>query len=210
MFKDRFDAGEKLAQKLMEYKDNPNVVILAIPRGALEIGSVLTHELYAPLDVVLTKKIGYPGNPECAIGAVSLENVIIDKRVLEFSGDLEAHLKQEIAQIKALLHHRSAQYHGVREPIPLNDKIIILTDDGIATGKTVEATIDLIKKQNPQKIIVAVPVASREALHLIKKKVDEVVCLLVPDIFMSVGQWYQNFDQVSDEEAIELLQGSFV
>jgi predicted phosphoribosyltransferase len=210
MFKDRFDAGEKLAQKLMEYKDNPNVVILAIPRGALEIGSVLTHELHAPLDVVLTKKIGYPGNPECAIGAVSLENVIIDKRVLEFSGDLEAHLKQEIAQIKALLHHRSAQYHGVREPIPLNDKIIILTDDGIATGKTVEATIDLIKKQNPQKIIVAVPVASREALHLIKKKVDEVVCLLVPDIFMSVGQWYQNFDQVSDEEAIELLQGSFV
>jgi len=210
MFKDRFDAGEKLAQKLMEYKDNPNVVILAIPRGALEIGSVLTHELHAPLDVVLTKKIGYPGNPECAIGAVSLENVIIDKRVLEFSGDLEAHLKQEIAQIKALLHHRSAQYHGVREPIPLNDKIIILTDDGIATGKTVEATIDLIKKQNPQKIIVAVPVASREALHLIKKKVDEVVCLLVPYIFMSFGQWYQNFDQVSDEEAIELLQGSFV
>ncbi len=210
MFKNRFDAGKQLAQKLMEYKDNPNVVILAIPRGALEIGSVLTQELHAPLDVVLTKKIGYPGNPEYAIGAVSLDSVIIDKRALEFSGDLEAHLKQEIAQIKALLQQRSAQYHGVREPIPLNNKIIILTDDGIATGKTLEATIDLIKKQSPQKIIVAVPVASREALHLIKKKVDEVVCLLVPDIFMSVGQWYENFDQVSDEEAIELLQGSFV
>lgn len=208
MFKDRFDAGKKLAEKLKNYANDPNVVILAIPRGALEIGSVLSKELHAPLDVILTKKIGYPGNPEYAIGAVSLDNVIIDKRALEFSGEMESYLKNEVASIRQLLQKRSAEYHALREPLSLKDKIVIVTDDGIATGKTLEATIDLIKKENPQKIIVAVPVASKEALALIKKKVDEVICLEVPDIFMSVGQWYQQFNQVDDDQAIQLLQGS--
>lgn len=210
IFKDRFEAGQKLAQQLQEYKNNPDVVILAIPRGALVIGSVLSHQLHAPLDVVLTKKIGYPGNPEYAIGAASLHNIILDKRVVEMSGDVEAHIKEEVAQIRAVLHKRAQEYHQGRDLIPLKDKIVILTDDGIATGKTIELTIDLLKKQGPKKIIIAVPVASREAMHLIKKKVDEVVCLFVPDIFVSVGQWYEHFDQVSDEEAIQLLQESYV
>lgn len=209
MFKDRFDAGKKLAQKLEQYKNNPNVVILAIPRGALEIGSVVSKELHLPLDVILTKKIGFPGNPEYAIGAMSVDNVMIDKRALEISGEMESYLKNEILAIRQLLQERSAAYHGTREPIPLKDKIVIVVDDGIATGKTLEVTLDLIKKQHPQKIVVAVPVASKEALQLIKKKVDEVVCLLVPDMFMSVGQWYQSFDQVDDDEAIQLLQGSY-
>ena len=208
MFKDRFDAGKKLALELQQYKNNPDALILAIPRGALEIGWVLSKELQLPLDVILTKKIGYPGNPEYAIGAMTRDTVIIDKRALEFSGEMQTHLKNEITQIKDLLEKRSAAYHGVREPLSLTDKIVIITDDGIATGKTLELTIDLIKKKNPKKIIVAVPVASKEALQHIKKKVDEVVCLVVPDMFMSVSQWYQNFDQVDDEQAIELLQGS--
>ncbi len=209
MFKDRFDAGMQLAQKLQEYKDNPDAVILAIPRGALEIGSVLSKELHVPLDVVLTKKIGYPGNPEYAIGAVSLDNAIIDKRVIEFSGAMESYLKQEVATIRQSLRERSSAYHGDRPPIPLANKIVIVTDDGIATGKTLEASIDLIKKENPAKIIVAVPVASKEAYQLIKKKVDDIVCLQVPEFFMSVGQWYTHFDQVDDEQAIALLQGSY-
>lgn len=208
MFKDRFDAGKKLALQLQQYKNNPDALILAIPRGALEIGAVLSRELQLPLDVILTKKIGYPGNPEYAIGAMTQDTVIIDKRALEFSGEMQAHLKQEITNIKDLLEKRSAVYHGVREPLSLTDKIVIVTDDGIATGKTLELTIDLIKKKNPKKIIVAVPVASKEALNIIRKKVDEVVCLMVPDMFMSVSQWYQNFDQVDDEQAIQLLQGS--
>jgi putative phosphoribosyl transferase len=210
MFKDRFDAGHKLAEKLQKYKDDSNAVILAIPRGALEIGSVLSRELHIPLDVILTKKIGYPGNPEYAIGAMSLETIIIDRRAIEFSGELESYLKKEVEEIRQLLHERSKAYHGNKEPISLENKIVIVTDDGIATGRTLEVTLDLIKKQHPAKIIVAVPVASKEAINLIKKKVDEVICLEVPDFFMSVSQWYDHFDQVNDEQAIALLQGSYL
>lgn len=152
MFKDRFDAGKKLALQLQQYKNNPEALILAIPRGALEIGAVLSKELQLPLDVVLTKKIGYPGNPEYAIGAMTQDTVIIDKRALEFSGEMQAHLKQEIASIKEMLEKRSAAYHDTREPLSLTDKIVIVTDDGIATGKTLELTIDLIKKRILEKL----------------------------------------------------------
>jgi len=210
MFKDRFDAGKKLAEQLQEYKNNPQAIILAIPRGALAIGAVLSQQLQLPLDVIFTKKIGYPGNPEYAIGALSVDNVIIDKRALEFSGALEAYLKQEIESIRTALKERSALYHGTRQPPSLENKIVIITDDGIATGKTLEATIDLIKKQHPAKIIIAVPVGAKEAIHALKKKVDEVVCLEIPDNFLSVAQWYERFEQVDDEQAIQLLQGARV
>lgn len=209
MFKDRLEAGQQLAKKLEEYTDNADALILAVPRGALEIAHILSHQLHLPLDVILTKKIGYPGNPECSIGAVSLENIIIDKRGLEFSGHMEEYLKQEIANIRQLLRERSAIYHAHHPPLSLQGKIVIVVDDGIATGKTLEATIDLIKKQNPKKIVVAVPVASKESLHSIRKKVDEVICLEIPDMFVSVSQSYQNFDQVDDEQAIQLLEQAY-
>lgn len=209
MFNDRFDAGKKLAEKLQKYKDATNALIVAIPRGALQIGSVLSHELRLPLDVMLTKKIGYPGNPEYAIGAVSLDSIIIDKRAIEFSGVMETYLKNEISQIRQLLRARSQEYHKLRAPLNLENKIVIVTDDGIATGKTLEVTIDLIKKQKPAQIIVAVPVASKEALQSIKKKVDELICLETPDYFLGVSQAYNHFDQVDDEQAIQLLQGSY-
>ena len=209
MFKDRFDAGHQLAVALKSYKNNPDTLILAIPRGALEIGAALSKELQLPLDVILTKKIGYPGNPEYAIGAMSVDTVLIDKRALEFSGELQSYLKQEIISIKELLQERSKAYHGNRAPLSLTDKIVIVTDDGIATGRTLDATIDLIKKQHPKKIIVAVPVGSKEALNQIKKKVDEVICLEVPEVFTSVSQWYTAFEQVDDERAIALLQESY-
>ena len=182
---------------------------MAIPRGALEIGAVLSKELQLPLDVILTKKIGYPGNLEYAIGAMSMDTVLIDKRALEFSGELQAYLKQEVIVTKELLQERSKAYHGDRTPLSLTDKIVIVTDDGIATGRTLDVTIDLIKKQHPKKIIVAVPVGSKEALNQIKKKVDEVICLEVPEVFTSVSQLYLSFAQVDDERAIALLQESY-
>lgn len=198
MFKDRFDASQQLAQKLMQYKNNPDTVILVKTRGSFAIGTVISQELHIPVDIFLSKKIGYPGNPNYTIGMVTLDDIIIDKRALEFSGEMQNYLKKEVAEIRNALQSRAQQYYKDHQHYLLQDKVIIIVDEGIATGKTMEVVIDLIKKKNPKKVIVAAPVASKEALHLIRKKVDEIVCLQVPDIFMNVSQWYQKYD-VSDE-----------
>ncbi len=210
MFKDRFDAARRLAEKLADYKNNPDVAILAVPRGGLEVGSVLSLELHAPLDVIFTKKIGYPGNPEYAIGAVSLEGVIIDKRFLNFSASLNEYIDEETKRIRALLQKRYQTYQGNKPPLDLAGKIVIITDDGVATGSTLAATLDLVKKSGARKIIVAIPVAPREAVKALREKADEVICLLIPKAFVAVGQFYENFEQVSDEEAIQLLHGTKV
>lgn len=206
MFKDRFDAAHKLAAKLIQYKDNQDVVILAVPRGGLELGSVLSQELNVPLDVIFTKKIGYPGNPEYAIGAVSLEGIIVDKRFLNFSEDMNEYIQREAVRIRELLEKRYRAYRGDKPPLDLKDKIVIVTDDGVATGSTLSATLDLIRKSSARKLIVAIPVAPREAVKSLREKADEVICLLVPKAFFGVGQFYENFEQVKDEEAIRLLR----
>jgi len=204
MFKDRYDAAAKLAQQLMSYKGDPNVVILAIPRGGLELGYVLSKELQVPLDIVLTKKIGFPGNPEYAIGALSLEDDFVDER-LAMTPDIKEHVDKEIKRLRAMLLERDVQYHKKTKPIPLEGKTVIITDDGIATGRTLHATIQVVKKKQPANIIVAIPVAPPEAITNLKDMVDQVVCLETPTPFFSVGQFYDIFRQVEDEEAIRLL-----
>ncbi len=206
-FKDRFDAALKLVDRLKQYKNNPEVVVIAIPRGGLELGSVLAKELDVPLDVVFTKKIGYPGNPEFAIGAVSLTDAFIEPR---FAQDtlMQEYITAETERVRALLATRARDYHKGRTPISLKNKIVIIVDDGVATGNTMMVTIGLIRKEQPQKIVVALPVAPRDTLERLKKEADEVICLEVPPLFQGVGQFYQRFEQVPDQEAIRLLQGA--
>lgn len=205
MFLDRYDAAQQLAIRLDQYTDNKEVIILAIPRGALEIGSVLAKELHAPLDVIFSKKIGAPGDPEYAIGTVSMDDVTLAPHA---QGDptLQSHIQEQIKEIRAKLEERSKQYRGNKPPLDLKDKIVILTDDGIATGNTLMLAVQLIKTQNPKKIIVAIPVGPQGAIEKIQKKVDEVICLLIPDSFMGISQFYRSFPQVEDEKAIELLK----
>lgn len=198
IFKDRFDAGEKLAQALKKYKDK-DAVILAIPRGGLEIGNVVAKKLKLPLDVVLTKKIGHPLHKEYAIGAVSLEGSIVsDPNIPKDMVD------EEIKRLQSDLKKKYKLYVGKRKPVDIKDKIVIIVDDGIATGRTMLVTIDLVKHHNPKKVIVAIPVGAPDSIETLKERV-EVVCLSAPFGFFAVGQFYANFDQVSDESAIELL-----
>jgi len=203
MYQDRLDAAQQLAAALQEYKDNKDVIILAIPRGALEIGSVLATELNAPLDVIFTKKIGAPGNPEMAIGTVSMDEIMIAPEFNE--PGLEPYIEKEVKAIRATIKERMKKYRGNRPPLDLKNKIVILTDDGIATGYTLRLAAELIKKQHPKKLIVAVPVGPPDTIEQLKKEVDEVVCPLVPESLFGISQFYQRFPQVEDEQAITLL-----
>jgi len=198
IFKDRFTAGKLLAKELKKYKNKKDAIVLAIPRGGLQIGFSIAKELNLNLDIILTKKIGYPGNPEYAIGAVSLKEEVVDSKEVS-----KEYIKNEIKKIRRVLKERYKKYNS--KQINVKNKIVILVDDGIATGSTMLLTIQLIKKQNPKKIIVAVPVGPAENIGLLKES-SEVICLYAPDYFFAIGEFYENFKQVSDEEAVSLLK----
>lgn len=203
MFDNREDAGQQLSKKLSQFKDSP-VVVLAIPRGGLPIGAIVAKSLKAPLDVALTKKIGHPYHKEYAIGAVSLDSVIL--------GDAQnipsSYIGEETIRIRKALEEKQKRYYKEKKPTRLQGKIVIIVDDGVATGNTILATVELVAKQGPDKIIVAIPVAPPSAVRKLKRSsyVDEVICLATPSNFMAVGQFYVEFGQVSDQEAIRLLE----
>ncbi|MDX1315597.1 MAG: phosphoribosyltransferase family protein, partial [Eudoraea sp.] len=202
-YQNRNDAGKQLAEALGEYQGQ-DTVILAIPRGGLPIGAEVATALKAPLDVALTKKIGHPLHREYAIGAVSLESVILS----ETESIPKAYIEEETARIQEVLRERQDQYYQNRKPMSLRGKVVIVVDDGIATGNTLRATVQLVSKQKPDKIIVAIPVAPPQAIHMLEAQaeVDRVICLATPYNFRAVGQFYLHFYQVSDEEAIRILE----
>ena len=203
MFQDRTDAGIRLAEKLTFYKDQ-DVVVLAIPRGGLPLGAIVAKALNAPLDVALIKKIGHPNNKEYAIGAVSLESVITSDTV----NIPKSYIEEETSWIRELLKKRYQQYYKNGKPHDLKNKVVILVDDGIATGNTLLATVELVFKQKPKSIVVAIPVAPHSSINKVENSpyVNEVICLQMPHNFRAVGQFYEEFDTVSDEEAVQILQ----
>lgn len=201
MFQDRKQAGEILAGKLKKYKGTKNLVVLAIPRGGVVVGQKITRALKAPLNVLVTKKIGAPQNPELAIGAVGPASwrgkPVVNEKLAAKVGATKDYLQSEIARLKKEIK---------QPPLDLKDKTVILTDDGVATGATMEAAIQIVRQQNPAKIVVAVPVTAKDALARLEALADEVVYLEAPALFFAVGQFYQNFDQVSDQEVVQLLK----
>tara|TARA_R110000823_G_scaffold16399_1_gene52449 strand:+ start:938 stop:1579 length:642 start_codon:yes stop_codon:yes gene_type:complete len=203
MFRDRIDAGRQLSEKLMKFKEE-DVVVLAIPRGGLPLGAIVAKTLEAPLDVALTKKIGHPSNKEFAIGAVSLDDIVLTNTM----GVTQGYITEETKHIREKLLKRHDEYYKKRLPQNVKNKTVIIVDDGIATGNTLLATIELVSKQRPKKIIVAIPVAPNSAIKKLEntQKIDEVICLHVPYNFQAVGQFYEDFYQVSDQEAIQLLE----
>lgn len=206
MFQDRKEAGKKLAEKLSAYKDS-NCIVIAIPRGGVAIGYELEKSLNAKLDVVVTHKLGFPSDPETAMGAIAPDgSVILDEEGINYMRVSEKELeKLKVRELKEIAR-RLKIYRGNKEYPKLKDKIVIIADDGAATGLTALAAVRFIKKSHPQKIIFAVPAGPSEVLDRIKKEVDEVVVVEMPYPFFAVGAVYKEFPQVSDKEVISFLK----
>jgi len=206
-FTDRYEAGLKLSQLLTSYSQKPNVIVLALPRGGVPVGYTLAKNLRLPLDVYLVRKLGVPGQPELALGAIALDNTCVFNQdiiqVLEIS---QTSIHAEIDIQKQLLAKRNELYRQNRSAPRLMEQTIILVDDGLATGASMRVAISALKLQNPKEIIVAVPVAPASVCQQLAMEADEVICLQTPQPFHSVGTWYENFTEVSDDEVIELLQ----
>ncbi|TFH86038.1 phosphoribosyltransferase [Billgrantia azerbaijanica] len=201
MFRDRLDAADRLARRLESFKGQ-NPLVLAIPRGGVPMGRRLADALAGELDVVLVHKIGAPGNPEYAIGAVSeTGSVHLDPAAAHFPSDA---VEREIARQQEVLRARRERYTPVRPPIPPDDRVVIVVDDGSATGATMEAALETLQGR-PSRLIAALGVASPSAASRLEALADEVVCLAIPEGFMAVGQFFADFGQVEDEEVIELL-----
>lgn len=205
-FHDRKSAGRTLAQSLVHLK-NKNVVVLGLPRGGVPVAFEVAQELHAPLDVIVIRKLGVPFQPELAMGAVGEGGVVIKNEpvvaMARISPDQFA--KVQIRENKEVIEG-AIRFREGRPPHSLVGRLAIIVDDGIATGATAQAACDVARALGAEKVILAVPVGSREAVSALSAKADEVISLEIPENFFAVGQWYENFSPVSDEEVIELLR----
>lgn len=205
MFRDRNDAANQLAKQLDHYSDC-HPLILAIPRGAVPMGKMIADMLSGDLDVVLVRKLRAPGNPEFAIGSIDESGwTYLADYAGQFMHDPQYIEAEKAAQLKTMQERRK-QYTPIRLPFDPENRIVIVIDDGLATGSTMIAALHALKAKHPKKLICAVPVAPPDTLEKIKPYADEIVCLNSPRDFYAVGQFYQDFPQVSDEEVIQSLK----
>ena len=206
LFRDRRDAGRLLAEKLAAYANRPDVLVLALPRGGVPVAYEVAHRLGAPLDVFVVRKLGVPGHEELAMGAVATGGVrVLNDQLVEQLGIPDQMIDAVAARERQELARRERLYRGGRRPPDVRGRTVILVDDGLATGATMYAAIEALRKQNPGRIVVAVPTASPETCEEMKVKADHVICAITPDPFQAVGRWYQDFSQTSDEEVADLL-----
>jgi putative phosphoribosyl transferase len=206
VFRDRSEAGRLVASQLAHYADRPDVLVLALPRGGVPIGHEVAQRLHVPMDVFIVRKLGVPGHEEFAMGAVATGGVrVLNEQVINALG-IPGYVVDAVAQWEQRELERRAQlYRGNRPPPDVRGKTVILVDDGLATGSTMLAAVEALRRLGPARIVVAVPVASPDTCELLKDKVDEVICAVTPEPFYAVGLWYRDFSQTSDEEVRELL-----
>lgn len=204
IFRDREQAASLLADRLSAYKGR-NPLILAIPRGAVPMAKIVAEKLDGEFDVVLVRKLGAPGNPEFAIGAIDETGWAYLGPYADMAGAGADYIEQAKKHELETIRKRRAQYSPLHPPIDPQGRIVIVIDDGLATGSTMIAALHALRQRQPQKLVCAVPVAPPDTLEKIADKADEVVCLYAPANFQAVGQFYANFGQVADEEVIALL-----
>jgi putative phosphoribosyl transferase len=204
LFIDRIDAGERLARELQSLKGQ-DVVVLGIPRGGVEVAAVVAERLGAPLDVVVPRKVGAPGNPELGVGAVADGVEVLDDRLISMLGVSDEYLRAEVAAQMEEIRRREATYRGNRPPVDLTGKVAVMVDDGVATGGTAAAALRWARNRGARRVILAVPVAPPEILGRLGPEADELRILYMPEPFYAVGQWYDEFGQVTDARVVELL-----
>lgn len=208
-FHDRTDAGRQLAARLGKYAGRPDVVVLALPRGGVPVAFEVASALGAPLDVLVVRKLGVPGQEELAMGAIAsggtramnddvLRTLVIDAATIE----------RVAARARAELERREHAYRGDRELVAVEGRTVILVDDGIATGATVRAAVRALRQRHPARVVIATPVAAPESIALLRPEADEIVCLATPYPMLAIGIWYRDFGQTTDEEVVRLLERS--
>jgi predicted phosphoribosyltransferase len=209
-FADRTHAGRSLAGKLERYRGNPDVIVLALPRGGVPVAFEVAKALNAPLDVFIVRKLGIPGHEEYAMGAIASGGVRVMNPDVAGMRLPESAVEAVAAREQKELERREHLYRGDRPPLDLTDRIVILVDDGLATGSTMRAAAIAVKRQKPARSVVAVPVAAPDTCEQFRAEVDEVVCAVTPEPFRAVGLWYEDFTQTSDDEVHALLAAAAV
>jgi putative phosphoribosyl transferase len=206
-FHDRTEAGRQLARLMTSYADRGDVIVLALPRGGVPVAYEVARALHAPLDVFLVRKLGVPGHSELAMGAIASGGVrVLSDDIITQLRIPQAAVEDVTARERIELDRRDRMYRDDRPPANLEGRAVILVDDGLATGATMEAAILAARQAKPARVVVAAPVGAADTCQRLAGVADEVVCAATPEPFQAVGLWYERFDQTSDEEVIELLQ----
>jgi putative phosphoribosyl transferase len=207
VFQDREEAGRKLAVRLHAYANRKDVIVLGIPRGGVPVAFEVAKALDAPLDIFLSRKLGVPGQEELAFGAIATGDTrVLDREIIEAVGISEEQIDQITARVKKELERRQNLYRGARAPLKLEGLTVLLVDDGIATGSSMRAAIHALRQMKPARLVVAVPVAPLSTCNRLRQEVDELVCVYAPKDFYAIGQFYENFLQLADEEVTALLR----
>jgi predicted phosphoribosyltransferase len=208
-FRHRTEAGQILATNLMDYANQSDVLVLALPRGGVAVAFEVAQALNAPMDVFIVRKLGVPGYEELAMGAIATGGVrVLNDEVVQSLRISDKIIDAVAAEEQEELERREQLYRDDRPPPDVRDRTVILVDDGIATGSTMRAAIAALRQQQPDRIIVAVPVAARETVEELREEVDEFVCVLMPEPFQAISLWYEDFSQTTDDEVRELLERS--
>jgi putative phosphoribosyl transferase len=208
-FQDRAEAGRVLANRLTKYAGSPDVVVLALPRGGVPVGFQVARSLQAPLDVLSVRKLGVPGREELAMGAIASDGTqVVNRRVVRELGIAEDKLQAVAAAEQQELERRERTYRDQRPPPELTGKVVIVVDDGLATGATMRAAVAAIRRRQPARVVVAVPVAAAPTCQALEQAADEVICASTPALFVAVGQAYRNFAQTTDAEVRALLDAA--
>jgi putative phosphoribosyl transferase len=209
IYRDRTEAGKKLAEHLKDYANRQDVLVLALPRGGVPVAFEVANALHAPLDIFLVRKLGVPGQEELAMGAIASGGVrVLNEdvvRYLDIPGEM---IDAVAADEERELERRQGLYRGNRPPPDVRARAVILVDDGLATGSTMRAAAAALRNQQPGRIVVAVPVSAAETCDEFRMEVDEIICAATPEPFQGVGLWYEDFSQTTDQEVRDLLEKS--